>query len=75
MTTHEIKPKLEIDQALLARVEEEMDEPRMSQSAREAKEQSPPGHDSELGRSPQSIEPSIPTEGEKRYGKARHHSA
>jgi hypothetical protein len=75
MTAHESTPKCAIDQARLTRVEEEMNEPRMTESAREAEEQLPPEYVSELGRSPQSIERSIPTEAGKRYGKARHHSA
>jgi hypothetical protein len=35
MPTHENEPKRESNRAILAHVKEEMDEPRMSQSARE----------------------------------------
>jgi hypothetical protein len=72
MTTHVSKPKHEIDRVLLARVEKEMDEPRMTESAREEEGQVPPEHGPEQGGSPQSIERSIETEGGKKHGKADH---
>ncbi len=75
MSIHEIKPKREIDQARLARVGAEMDEPRMTESAREGEGITPPEHGPELGHSLESIERSIETEGGKKHGKAHHRNA
>jgi hypothetical protein len=75
MTIHAKKPKQEIDRALLARVEAEMDEPRMTESAREEAGRLTPGRAPSPGKSHESIERSIQSEGGKKHGKADNRDA
>ena len=68
MPTHENAPKRESNRAILAHVREVMDEPRMSESAREQEEESEPEQGAGVGKAA----PSHRAKGRKTDDKANH---